>query len=243
MNRPRVLLLDEPLGALDLKLREQMQVELKAIQRDVGITFVFVTHDQEEALTMSDRVAVFNRGRIEQVGSPREVYERPATAFVAGFVGTSNLLGTAASSALLGVAAPVQRAAGDGSRSPAEGAGVPARRGHRGRHRARGGRTRARPPGSWSALDAGGELVALLPPGEPDDADGADGEVGRGDRVRLAWRSVDAYRLPGSPASPPGPGTSRTYPPDGGSGRHPGGDMRARTGPARAGRRCWRWPR
>jgi len=92
VNRPRVLLLDEPLGALDLKLREEMQVELKAIQRDVGITFVFVTHDQQEALTMSDRIAVFNQGRIEQVGTPAEVYEHPATAFVAGFVGTSNLL-------------------------------------------------------------------------------------------------------------------------------------------------------
>jgi putative spermidine/putrescine transport system ATP-binding protein len=92
VNRPRVLLLDEPLGALDLKLREEMQVELKAIQREVGITFVFVTHDQGEALTMSDRVAVFNHGRIEQVGAPAEVYEHPATTFVAGFVGVSNLL-------------------------------------------------------------------------------------------------------------------------------------------------------
>ncbi|WP_336115628.1 ABC transporter ATP-binding protein [Streptomyces sp. PTD9-10] len=90
--RPRVLLLDEPLGALDLKLREQMQVELKALQREVGITFVFVTHDQEEALTMSDRIAVFDQGRIAQVGTPAEIYERPATPFVAGFVGTSNLL-------------------------------------------------------------------------------------------------------------------------------------------------------
>ena len=92
VNRPRVLLLDEPLGALDLKLREEMQIELKAIQQQVGITFIYVTHDQEEALTMSDRLAVFNRGRIEQVGAPAEVYERPATRFVAGFVGTSNLL-------------------------------------------------------------------------------------------------------------------------------------------------------
>ncbi len=90
--RPRVLLLDEPLGALDLKLREEMQIELKAIQQQVGITFIYVTHDQEEALTMSDRLAVFDRGRIEQVGAPAEVYERPATRFVAGFVGTSNLL-------------------------------------------------------------------------------------------------------------------------------------------------------
>jgi putative spermidine/putrescine transport system ATP-binding protein len=92
VNRPRVLLLDEPLGALDLKLREQMQVELKSIQAQVGITFIFVTHDQAEALTMSDRVAVFNRGRIEQVDTPAAIYERPATSFVAGFVGTSNLL-------------------------------------------------------------------------------------------------------------------------------------------------------
>src|SRR5207248_11743024 len=92
VNRPRVLLLDEPLGALDLKLREQMQGELKRIQREVGITFLYVTHDQDEALTMSDRVAVFNQGRIEQVGTPVEVYERPATPFVSGFVGTSNVL-------------------------------------------------------------------------------------------------------------------------------------------------------
>ena len=92
VNRPQVLLLDEPLGALDLKLRQEMQLELKRIQREVGITFVYVTHDQEEALTMSDRVAVFNRGRIEQVGSPAEVYEHPASEFIAGFVGVSNVL-------------------------------------------------------------------------------------------------------------------------------------------------------
>jgi putative spermidine/putrescine transport system ATP-binding protein len=92
INQPSVLLLDEPLGALDLKLREQMQVELKAIQRRVGITFIYVTHDQGEALSMSDRVAVFNKGRPEQIGAPAEVYEHPATAFVAGFVGVSNLL-------------------------------------------------------------------------------------------------------------------------------------------------------
>jgi putative spermidine/putrescine transport system ATP-binding protein len=92
VNRPRVLLLDEPLGALDLKLREQMQGELKRIQAEVGITFIYVTHDQDEALTMSNRIAVFNDGRIEQVGPPAEVYERPATAFVTGFVGVSNTL-------------------------------------------------------------------------------------------------------------------------------------------------------
>ena len=92
VNRPRVLLLDEPLGALDLKLREQMQVELKTIQEDVGITFIYVTHDQEEALTMSDRIAVFNDGQIEQIGTPDEIYERPVNPFVAGFVGTSNVI-------------------------------------------------------------------------------------------------------------------------------------------------------
>jgi putative spermidine/putrescine transport system ATP-binding protein len=92
INHPSVLLLDEPLGALDLKLRQEMQIELKNIQQRVGITFVYVTHDQEEALTMSDRLAVFNHGKIEQVGTPAEVYERPATAFVAGFVGVSNII-------------------------------------------------------------------------------------------------------------------------------------------------------
>jgi putative spermidine/putrescine transport system ATP-binding protein len=102
VNRPRVLLLDEPLGALDLKLREEMQIELKAIQHEVGITFIYVTHDQEEALTMSDRLAVFNAGRIEQVGAPADVYERPATGFVAGFVGTSNLIRGEVARAIVG---------------------------------------------------------------------------------------------------------------------------------------------
>lgn len=92
INNPKVLLLDEPLGALDLKLRQQMQVELKAIQQRVGITFIFVTHDQEEALTMSDRIAVFNLGKIEQIGSPADIYEHPQTSFVAGFVGVSNII-------------------------------------------------------------------------------------------------------------------------------------------------------
>ena len=107
VNRPKLLLLDEPLGALDLKLREHMQLELKAIQREVGITFVFVTHDQGEALTMSDRIAVFNAGRIEQIGTATDVYEHPATEFVAGFVGTSNLVRDAAAQALFGNPATV----------------------------------------------------------------------------------------------------------------------------------------
>jgi putative spermidine/putrescine transport system ATP-binding protein len=92
VNRPQALLLDEPLGALDLKLRQDLQIELKRIQQELGMTFIYVTHDQDEALTMSDRLAVFNRGRIEQVGSPADVYEHPSTEFVAGFVGTSNVI-------------------------------------------------------------------------------------------------------------------------------------------------------
>ncbi|CAN5548687.1 ABC transporter ATP-binding protein [soil metagenome] len=102
VGRPKVLLLDEPLGALDLKLREQMQVELKAIQREVGITFVIVTHDQDEALTLCDRLAVFNDGRVEQIGAAREVYENPANRFVADFVGTSNVLDGVAAESILG---------------------------------------------------------------------------------------------------------------------------------------------
>jgi putative spermidine/putrescine transport system ATP-binding protein len=102
VNRPRVLLLDEPLGALDLKLRQQMQVELKALQRQVGITFVYVTHDQEEALNMSDRLAVMRAGVIEQVGAPGEVYEDPRTWFVASFVGASNLLSGPVARKLMG---------------------------------------------------------------------------------------------------------------------------------------------
>jgi putative spermidine/putrescine transport system ATP-binding protein len=102
VNRPAVLLLDEPLGALDLKLRQQMQIELKGIQQGVGLTFIYVTHDQDEALTMSDRLAVMNAGRIEQVGSPAEVYEQPASSFVAGFVGVSNTLKGEAAGAVAG---------------------------------------------------------------------------------------------------------------------------------------------
>jgi putative spermidine/putrescine transport system ATP-binding protein len=102
VNQPRVLLLDEPLGALDLKLRQAMQIELKSIQQRLSMTFIYVTHDQEEALTMSDRLAVMNQGKVEQVGSPAEVYERPATGFVAGFVGASNVLAGDAALAITG---------------------------------------------------------------------------------------------------------------------------------------------
>ena len=106
INRPSVLLLDEPLGALDLKLRQAMQLELKTLQREVGITFIYVTHDQEEALTMSDRLAVFNHGRVEQVGTPSEVYENPRNAFVAGFVGTSNVMSGPLAERIMGSPAP-----------------------------------------------------------------------------------------------------------------------------------------
>jgi putative spermidine/putrescine transport system ATP-binding protein len=127
VNRPRVLLLDEPLGALDLKLREQMQLELKSIQRQLGITFVFVTHDQHEALTLCDRLAVFRDGRIEQLGSAQEVYESPATRFVAEFVGASNLISGEAAQAILGRAGTyavrpekIRLRASDGSAEPGE---------------------------------------------------------------------------------------------------------------------------
>jgi spermidine/putrescine transport system ATP-binding protein len=120
VNRPQVLLLDEPLGALDLKLRKALQIELKRIQQDVGITFVYVTHDQEEALTMSDRIAVMNQGIVEQIATPEEVYERPSTTFVAGFIGVSNLMpGTVRS--LSGDKAEVELEAGITVSAPANG--------------------------------------------------------------------------------------------------------------------------
>jgi len=190
VNRPRVLLLDEPLGALDLKLREQMQVELKELQRQVGITFIFVTHDQEEALTMSDRIAVFNAGRIEQIGSPVDVYESPATEFVAGFVGTSNLLQGEVATKVLGhdgvfsvrpekirVAAlsePVSHDEGSAVGSVREVVYV-------------GSGTRF-----IVGLEAGGELVALQQnvEGSPQSA----AEL-RGQSVRLVWQKQHEYRV------------------------------------------------
>jgi putative spermidine/putrescine transport system ATP-binding protein len=199
VNRPKVLLLDEPLGALDLKLREQMQVELKGIQRQVGITFVFVTHDQQEALTMSDRIAVFHDGRIEQIGPPAEVYERPATEFVAGFVGTSNLLRGAAARTVLGR---------DGVWS------------------VRPEKIRVLDPGTVAEvglrfadgvvrevvyvgdvtrfvveLDAGGELVALQ---QNLDTSSSDVLAFRGRAVRLVWRPEHEFEVgAGTAGSPP----------------------------------------
>jgi putative spermidine/putrescine transport system ATP-binding protein len=190
-NRPRVLLHDEPLGALDLKLREEMQVELKAIQRDVGITFLFVTHDQEEALTMSDRIAVFRQGRIEQVGTAREVYEQPATEFVAGFVGTSNLLDGEVARTVLGdpAAATVRpeklRVAPAGAAAPGEVS-------------AEGVVTEVVYTGVATRvlvrLDAGAELTVLVQnTGARDDA-----VPGRGDRVRVGFDREHVYRVAGA---------------------------------------------
>ena len=116
VNRPRVLLLDEPLGALDLKLRQQLQVELKRIQGEVGITFIYVTHDQDEALSMSDRIAVMDKGRVIQVGSPQDVYDQPRSDFVAGFVGVSNLLELEVESVEDGARDSATRAPGQGAR-------------------------------------------------------------------------------------------------------------------------------
>jgi putative spermidine/putrescine transport system ATP-binding protein len=179
INRPRVLLLDEPLGALDLKLRQDMQLELKRIQRELsdGVTFIYVTHDQEEALTMSDRIAVFSTGRIEQIGTPREIYERPANEFVAGFVGTSNI---------------VER---DGRRFTvrpekirllAEHAAVPD-----GQLSEAGAVREVVYLGSvtrWVVeLDSGETLVAMRSNDDETDGEAAPGEE-RGRRVRLAWR-------------------------------------------------------
>jgi putative spermidine/putrescine transport system ATP-binding protein len=206
VNEPSVLLLDEPLGALDLKLRQEMQIELLRVQREVGITFVYVTHDQEEALTMSDRIAVLNQGRIEQIGAPIEVYERPRTAFVAGFIGVSNL---------------IER---DGHQMTVRPEKITLLTGGQ-----------PEPPGTRVEpgqvrdviyagvltryvvdLDAGGELVvsrqnAETPtlPHDPRDgqADGAGtGGIARGGRVRIAWRADQAFTIPRGPAQGPSSG-------------------------------------
>jgi putative spermidine/putrescine transport system ATP-binding protein len=190
VNRPRVLLLDEPLGALDLKLREQMQVELKAIQRDVGITFLFVTHDQEEALTMSDRIAVFNDGRIEQVGTAAEVYEHPATAFVAGFVGTSNLLAADAARALLGEDGVFSVRPEKIRLAPAGSAAAQSEVAAEGRVDEVvyvGSATRY-----VVRLDAGGTLVALRQ--NTGDASRS-GDVGLNSPVKLVWDRQHVYRV------------------------------------------------
>ncbi|MGR2752264.1 ABC transporter ATP-binding protein [Agromyces arachidis] len=193
---PKVLLLDEPLGALDLKLREQMQVELKQIQRDLGITFIFVTHDQEEALTLSDRVAVFNNGRIEQLGTPAELYERPASRFVADFVGTSNLLDDRVSRELLGVGGvhsvrPEKMTVGSGETGP-------------GIRNAPGTVVETIYLGSGIRLvvdlDAGLRISVL----EQNDRNRVHDED-RGDRVVVSWHDDDVIALGGADAAESAP--------------------------------------
>ncbi|MER6695104.1 ABC transporter ATP-binding protein [Streptomyces minutiscleroticus] len=195
VGRPRLLLLDEPLGALDLKLREQMQVELKAIQREVGITFVFVTHDQEEALTMSDRIAVFNEGRIEQVGTPAEVYEKPATPFVAGFVGTSNLLTHEAAQRIVGRPGvysvrpeKIHVLTGGAAATPAAEPDRITADGTVAEVVYLGDATRF-----LVDLDAGGRLTALQQNLETSSEDVA---ALRGARVRLQWQQRHTFRVP-----------------------------------------------
>jgi putative spermidine/putrescine transport system ATP-binding protein len=182
VNRPKVLLLDEPLGALDLKLRQAMQIELKAIQQAVGLTFVYVTHDQEEALTMSDRLAVFNHGRIEQVGSPAEVYERPETGFVAGFVGTSNVLEGEPATAIAGDPHPFTIRPEKIAMVPTEASVEEGRCTATGRVREvvyLGAVTRY-----IVALDVGGELVVMQ---QNLTTSSMDALQVRGDAVRLVW--------------------------------------------------------
>jgi putative spermidine/putrescine transport system ATP-binding protein len=168
VNRPKVLLLDEPLGALDLKLRQEMQVFLKSLQRELGMTFIYVTHDQEEALTMSDHVAVFNNGRIEQVGAPEAVYEHPATEFVAGFVGTSNIVERDGRR----VSIRPERIELNGSGAPATVADVVF-------------------VGAFRRIlvdtDTGDRLTVVRP------NDGS--AIEPGSRVHVAWRDEDAYEL------------------------------------------------
>ena len=181
VNEPQVLLLDEPLGALDLKLRQEMQLELLRVQREVGLTFVYVTHDQEEALTMSDRIAVLNQGQIEQIGQPIEVYERPQTPFVAGFIGISNLIER---DGIRITVRPEKIVLLDDGQQPASGSQVEA-----GRIRDviyAGVLTRY-----VVDLDAGGELVVARQNAESP----ARVRDSRGDRVRIAWRDDQAFTI------------------------------------------------
>jgi putative spermidine/putrescine transport system ATP-binding protein len=182
VNEPEVLLLDEPLGALDLKLRQEMQLELLRVQREVGITFIYVTHDQEEALTMSDRVAVLNNGRIEQVGEPIEVYERPQTSFVAGFIGVSNIIER--DGAFITVRPEKIVLLEDGGEAPD------------GSHVEAGVITEVSYAGVLTryvvGLDGGGELVVA----RQNVTAPVNSHDGRGQRVRIAWRPDQAASIP-----------------------------------------------
>jgi putative spermidine/putrescine transport system ATP-binding protein len=189
VNAPALLLLDEPLGALDLKLRQQMQVFLKHIQREIGITFLYVTHDQEEALTMSDRIAVINAGRVEQIGTPVEVYEYPATEFVAGFIGVSNIVGRGGERWTI---RPEKiRLAAAGSPQPAGFESV-------------AGRVRdivyiGMITRYAVDLDGGGELVVV----RQNSGDIPGGSVTEGDKVSLCWHQDQAFRIRHRDEDPP----------------------------------------
>ncbi|TDD79573.1 ABC transporter ATP-binding protein [Actinomadura rubrisoli] len=216
VNEPRVLLLDEPLGALDLKLREEMQVELKALQRRAGITFVFVTHDQEEALTLSDRVAVLDRGRIEQVGTPAEVYERPATAFVAGFVGTSNRIGDVCvrpeklhvdtDAGGIDAGGTDEGGTGAGGAGPGGAAAGPEAAGGAGSGDRHALGTVAEVVYAGAAtrfvvdLDSGDRVVALQ---QNLRTSSMDVMRHRGARVRISWHAAHEFRVPGAFPLPP----------------------------------------
>jgi len=215
VNRPRVLLLDEPLGALDLKLREEMQIELKRIQAEVGITFIYVTHDQDEALAMSDRLAVFSAGRIEQVGPPAQVYEHPASAFVAGFVGTSNVIEGDLARRLRGAPEPftvrpekVQLVEAGAVADP--GAGEIRATGTVRTALYLGERTRY-----TVDLDGGGELIAVEQNRSTSDGEG---RVRAGSAVRVAWDRAGDQVLPavngeaGTTADPTSPTSDETHP-------------------------------
>ena len=190
VNEPQVLLLDEPLGALDLKLRQEMQLELQHVQREVGITFVYVTHDQEEALSMSDRIAILNHGHIEQVGAPIEVYERPRTAFVAGFVGISNLIERAGRQITV---RPEKIRLLDENEQPPDGARVET--GRLSDIVYVGVLTRY-----VIDLDAGGELVVAR---QNEAAPALSGDR-RGAQVRIAWRDDQAFTVTSDPEPDPG---------------------------------------
>ena len=194
VNRPRVLLLDEPLGALDLKLREQMQVELKGLQRRLGITFVYVTHDQGEALSMSDRVAVFNHGRVEQVDPPRELYARPRTTFVAGFVGTANVLTGEVARRIVGV----DRSVSIRPERIAFGARAPGQLGVAGRVVD----VQFHGPSSRYEIEADGLRLAVTMANREADTDAS--RPGLGDAVELAWSPEAMVELRDSEGEDPG---------------------------------------
>jgi spermidine/putrescine transport system ATP-binding protein len=208
VNRPRVLLLDEPLGALDLKLRKQMQLELKRIQSDVGITFLYVTHDQEEAMTMSDRLAVMRQGRVEQLGTPEDVYESPATEFVAGFLGASNLLDGEITERD-GELAVVQLAGGSSIRVPADrlnGQPSSVKLGVRPEKItvAHGAES---PPGEWNSVTGTLRMATFIGVGHQYTVEGPEGKVltvysqnlgadpsiAPGDEIRLLWRAEHTF--------------------------------------------------